>query len=236
MKKLLPLLLIPTLALAESGYGEYRISKSVNSDQACAMAIQLAVQDALKNINGETLSITETYECSEKKKAECKLTKESEARITGAVKNISNKIVKVENDVCKVMLDVAAKQANFMDIDVDVLPKYKHLDSVDINVTSNEPVYAYVFNSTANDLKLVYPNKTQKYVKISTKAMISMIALLPTGQNTSEESLTFVFSRYPVDFYKREYTSAQLTEIIDAIPFESKRVFKRNVMITLRVP
>lgn len=228
--------MFPVLALAESGYGEYRISKSTNSDQACVMATQLAIQDALKNINGETLSITETYECSDKKKSECKLTKEAEARITGAVKNISNKIVKVENDVCKVMLDVAAKQANFMDIDIDVLPKYKHLDNVDINVTTSETVYAYVFNSTANDLKLIYPNRSQKSVKISTKGVISMIALLPTGYNTSDESLTFVFTRYPIDFTRREYTSGQLTEIIDAIPFESKRVFKRNVMITLRVP
>lgn len=237
MKKILPLLLLPALALAESGYGEYRISKSMNSEQACIMATQLAIQDALKNINGETISITETYQCTENKKsANCNLTKDAESRITGAVKNVRNKIVKVENDVCKVMLEVTAKQANFLDVDIETLAKYKHLDNVEIPVRSSEPVYVYVFNNNVNDLKLVYPNRSQKHVKIDSKGVISLIALLPTGLNTSDENLTFIFSRYPIDFVRREYTSVQLNEIVEAIPFESKRIFKRNILITLRVP
>jgi hypothetical protein len=241
MKKILPLLLFPLFAHAEVGRGVYFIDAKNPKEVACDIAENLAIRDALRIKNGETVESSEVQICALRKdKEKCEFNRVSDAVVSGTIDEIITRDVKVENGVCKVEVDVTFKQPKFLNVDVTGNNVFRKFQDITFDVKVAQPTYLYVFNIDNNSVKLVYPFKYGEHVKLEKSGVwpksytdkFSLVALLSSGVERLDEKLVFLFSQHPIHITTDDFQLNQFESFLSSIPIESKRVLKRNIVIT----
>jgi uncharacterized protein YecE (DUF72 family) len=58
------------------------------------------------------------------------------------------------------------------------------------------------------------------------------VALLSSGVERLDEKLVFLFSQHPIHITTDDFQLNQFESFLSSIPIESKRVLKRNIVIT----
>ena len=241
MKKIIPLLLLPLFAHAEVGVGEYFIDAKNPKDAACAIAENLAIRDALRIRNGETVESTEMQICSVKNdKEKCKANRVTDTVVSGTIDEVLNRSVRVEDNKCTVEVNVTFKTPKFLNVDVSGDGVFRNFQNISFNVQVAQPTYLYVFNIDNNSVKLVYPFKYGEHVKLEKSGVwpksytdkFSLVALLSSGVERLDEKLVFLFSQHPIHITTDDFQFNQFESFLSSIPIESKRVLKRNIVIT----
>ena len=241
MKKIIPLLLLPLFAHAEVGVGEYFIDAKNPKDAACAIAENLAIRDALRIKNGETVESTEMQICSVKNdKEKCKANRVTDTIVTGTIDEILNRSVRIEDNKCIVEVDVTFKTPKFLNVDVSGDGIFRNFQNISFDVRVAQPTYLYVFNIDNNKVRKVFPFRNETSFRLDKSGVWpssytdkhSVLALLGSGIEMSQEKMVFVFTQYPVNITSGDLEINQFNAFLDTIPIESKRVLKRNIVIT----
>jgi hypothetical protein len=241
MKKIIPLLLLPLFAHAEVGVGEFFIDAKNPKEVACDIAENLAIKNALRIRNGETFESSEVQVCALRKdKEKCEFNRVSDAVVSGTIDEIITRDVKVENGVCKVEVDVTFKQSKFINADVSGNRVFRKFEDITFNIKVAQPTYLYVFNIDNNSVKLVFPFKYGEHIKVDKSGVwpksysdkFSLIALMNSGVDRLDEKMVFLFSQHPIHITTDDFQLNQFESFLSSIPIESKRVFKRNIVIT----
>lgn len=241
MKKIIPLLLLPFFAHAEVGVGEYFIDAKNPKDAACAIAENLAIRDALRIKNGETVESTEMQICSVKNdKEKCKANRVTDTVVSGTIDEVLNRSVRVEGNKCIVEVDVTFKNSKFLNVDVSGDGVFRNFQNISFDVRVAQPTYLYVFNIDNNKVRKVFPFRNQSNFRLDKSGVwpssytdkYSVLALLGSGIEISQEKMVFVFTQHPVNITNGDLEINQFNAFLDTIPIESKRVLKRNIVIT----
>jgi hypothetical protein len=241
MKKIIPLLLLPLFAHAEVGVGEFFIDAKNPKDAACAIAENLAIRDALRIRNGETVESTEMQICSVKNdKEKCKSNRVTDTVVTGTIDEIVNRYVHVEDNKCTVEVNVTFKTPKFLNVDVSGDGIFRNFQNISFNVQVAQPTYLYVFNIDSNKVRKVFPFRDAPNFRLDKSGVWpssytdkhSILALLGSGIEISQEKMVFVFTQHPVNITSGDLEINQFNAFLDTIPIESKRVLKRNIVIT----
>jgi hypothetical protein len=242
MKKIIPLLLLPLFAHAEVGVGEYFIDAKNPKDVACDIAENLAVRNALRIRNGETIESSEIQICALRKdKEKCEFNRVSDAVVGGTIDKIVDRNIKIENGICKVQVDVTFKESKFLNVNVSGNNVFRKFDNITFNIQVAQPTYLYIFNvDEKNSVKIVFPFKRGEHFKVnksgvwpnSYSGQFSLLALLNGDIEIAREQMIFVFTQHPIQTTADDLQLNQFVSFLDAIPIESKRVFKRNIVIT----
>jgi uncharacterized protein YecE (DUF72 family) len=103
-----------------------------------------------------------------------------------------------------------------------------------------QPTYLYVFNIDNNSVKLIFPFKYGEHTKVDKSGVwpksytdkFSLVALMGSGVERLDEKLVFLFSQHPIHITTDDFQLNQFESFLSSIPIESKRVLKRNIVIT----
>ena len=241
MKKLIPLLFLPLFAHAEIGVGEFFIDAKNLKEVACDIAENLAIRNALRIRNGETIESSEVQVCALKKDREkCEFNRVSDAVVSGTIDEILVRKIKIENGMCKVEVDVTFKTPKFLNVDVTGNNVFRKFQSITFDIKVTQPTYLYVFNIDNNSIKLVYPFKRGEHVKLERSGVWpksytdkhSLVALLSSDVERLDEKMVFLFSQHPIHITTDDFQLNQFESFLNSIPIESKRILKRNIVIT----
>jgi len=241
MKKIIPLLLLPLFAHAEVGVGEFFIDAKNPKEVACDIAENLAVRNALRIRNGETVESTEMQVCALRKdKEECEFNRVSDSVVSGTIDEIITRDVRVENGICKVEVDVTFKTPKFLNVDVTGNNVFRKFQDITFDLKVAQPTYLYVFNIDNSSVKLIFPFKYGEHTKVDKSGVWpksytdkhSLVALLSSGVERLDEKLVFLFSQHPIHITTDDFQLNQFESFLSSIPIESKRVLKRNIVIT----
>jgi hypothetical protein len=66
----------------------------------------------------------------------------------------------------------------------------------------------------------------------SYSGQFSLLALLNGDIEIAREQMIFVFTQHPIQTTADDFQLNQFVSFLDTIPIESKRVLKRNIVIT----
>ena len=142
--------------------------------------------------------------------------------------------------ICKVEVDVTFKTPKFLNDDVTGYNVFRKFQDITFNLKVAQPTYLYVFNIDNNSVKLVFPFKYGEHTKVDKSGVWpssytdkhSLVALMGSGVERLDEKLVFLFSQHPIHITTDDFQLNQFESFLSSIPIESKRVLKRNIVIT----
>ena len=179
--------------------------------------------------------------CSVKNdKEKCKSNRVTDTVVTGTIDEIVNRYVHVEDNKCTVEVNVTFKTPKFLNVDVSGDGIFRNFQNISFNVQVAQPTYLYVFNIDNNKVRKVFPFRDAPNFRLDKSGVWpssytdkhSVIALLGSGIEISQEKMVFVFTQHPVNITSGDLEINQFNAFLDTIPIESKRVLKRNIVIT----
>ena len=236
MKKLLLLsIFVPTIAYSSSaGFGEYRFGPETPENLACEIAEERARQDAIMQFVGEQIEYHINQNCQNE---DCQFQREVYSEIKGVIKKVierERKVIDDENSKnCLVFINAEVEKID-NDINLKVVTKdiYKDGEKTSFSVYSNivGNVYAFnYYNYTYNKLGSVLVEKPHTEYRIP-DSKNQLVAVLPIGQNQSNEILAFVFTEENIQV-KDKYTANEFRSMLSSLDGKKKYFVQRSVTI-----
>lgn len=240
MKKLLLFLVFASTANAVEisyGTGESKFNSSKEKRQACVLAENKAMDDALLKYSGKEFQVNqETFCVDTKEHAYCSYIKEVDSTTAGSVRSIIERVQRVENDTCIVEVKAEIEKARQLNADVKSKRIYFTGDNIEFTVTTGEPLYLYIFNLHKKGVDIIFPNDYNKNSLIDDRFVfpskdINVVATLDKGEKLSNETLLFLFTKRRQDIDVRDVNKDNLKVLLKSIPNFDKRLIEHNFII-----
>ena len=240
MKKFILLGLFAISAQASDisfGSGESKFSDLKHKRDACTIAENNAVNDALIKFAGREFTVNDEMFCVDTKQhAYCNYIKEIDLSTSGTVRSVLDRIQRTEKDVCLVEVKVEIERARQYEATVDTKRIYKPGEKIKVDVRVKEPLYLNIFNLHKKGVDLLFPNDYNKNTLIDDRFVfpgkdINVIASLDSSEDLSNETLLFLFTKRRQEFVSGDVTKETLKEILKSIPTFEKKLITHNFII-----
>lgn len=204
----------------------------------CKVAKRFAISDALNNYSQHEFEINQHKHCSERNALgiECSFSRDVKTNVAGSVKKILSTKQHTFKDQC--VVDVKVEIERYKEILAKVSLKEYFLtgEKIDLSITTNEPLYIYIFNIYYTDkIKKLYPltSNDKPIIGNWSSKNVDLIASLTDYYEQSDESLLVVFSKQQLTF-SSNLTIDHVYDTIDSVPVFSRKVVYRNFFIQRR--
>lgn len=240
MKKLLLLLACASSVNAMEvayGTGESKFSSAKEKRQACVLAENKAIEDALLKYAGKEFQVNqETFCVDTKEHAYCNYIKEVDSATAGTVRSVIERVQRVEKDTCIVEVKAEIEKARQLNADVKSKRIYFLNDSIEFTVTTGEPLYLYIFNLHKKGVDVIFPNDYNKNALIDDRFVFpskdfTVLATLDKNEKLSNETLLFLFTKRRQDIDTRDVSKDNLKDLLKSIPNFDKRLIEHNFII-----
>lgn len=211
------------------GKGDYAITDSVKN--ACHMAELRAISDASFKSFGKTVTTNQTKVC-----ISCDLETSVSVNTNAIVEKIISKDVLVENGICSATVNVVLRPESFLNVSVKGEDIHQSGKPIEYKIYSKNSLYLYVFATHSEKLDILFPldynnQKVEGKLVFPTDMNLRITPRLFEGQTEAVDRMYFLFTTIPLDFDRDNMSVFQLHEIVDALPSNSKRFFKRETLI-----
>ena len=210
-------------------------SSNKNILQACSLAENKALSNALVNYSKNQFSSTNQTVCYDtKENAYCDFIKEIDASTAGTIHSIVDRQKKVSGNTCFVEVQVTVKEAIQLPVTVDSKRIYKEGEDLDIKINPSIPLYLHIFNIHENGVALIFPNDYNNETLIDDRFDFPgpdvRITATTGGLSESKESLLFVFTKRRQTI-ESGLSHTQFRELLESIPVNEKRLIQHNIVI-----
>ena len=234
------LLASPVSALENMwGMGEKSFDSIHNRIEACTVAENLAMKDALIKYSQRSFTVDNQTVCYDTQdQAYCDYISEVDSTTAGSVKHVIDRERHIENNTCFVKLQVAITPHEQLPVEVDIQKIYAPGQSISVAVDTKRPLYLYIFNVHPKGVDTLFPNQYTTNSLIDDKFEypgegVAVKASLPTG-NESKETLLFLFTEQRQSFDVANMDRASLQELLGSIPSTEKRLIQKHILIKRR--
>lgn len=236
MKHTLALFLLSSSVAAQTlGVGEFPISEKFLEEQACSIAENLAIENAIKNKNGIVLESTQIYNCKDTgRQADCNFEKNYEVSARGTVSQIISKSKSVIGNRCVVNVQLKVEKSKYISINIKGNDVYRAGEFLNYQISVQEPMYLYLISIYNNQAHILFPYGMYETKPIEENFILPNVfqTYLPKGNKYSQEQLIFLFSKYKISLrLDQRMNVEQIKEMIKTIPVESRRVYYRTIAI-----
>lgn len=221
------------------GMGEQAFDSIHNRIEACTIAENLAMKDALIKFSERSFSVDNQTVCYDTQdSAYCDYIKEVNSDTAGSIKHVIARDRQIKNNTCFIKLQVAIQPHIQLPVEVDVQKIYKPGDDISLNVSTKTPLYLYIFNVHQKEVDTLFPNQYTTNSLIDDKfvypgAGVTVKATLPYGDE-SKETLLFLFTKQRQSFDVANMDKDSLQELLKSIPSTEKRLIQKHILIKRR--
>jgi len=221
------------------GMGEQSFDSIHNRIEACTVAENLAMKDALIKYSQRSFTVDNQTVCYDTQdQAYCDYISEVDSTTSGSVKHVIDRERHIENNTCFVKLQVAITPHEQLPVEVDVQKIYAPGQSISVAVDTKRPLYLYIFNVHPKGVDTLFPNQYTTNSLIDDKFKypgegVAVKASLPTG-NESKETLLFLFTEQRQSFDIANIDQAGLKALLGSIPSTEKRLIQKHILIKRR--
>ena len=244
MRNILPVALlcafIPVSANAVQvayGMGEADFKDDRGRLQACTIAENNALKYALEKFSDRQYTMQQETKCVDSPEhSYCSYIKEIDTTTSGSIKSIVDRIQHVKDNTCYVELKAEIHPLNFITAEVESGRIYNTGDSIDITVRVGQPVYLHIFNMHKLGVDILFPNVYNKESLIDDRFYyphegLTVEASLPKGENVSNETLLYVFTKRRQDFNPEFVNKESLEELLRSLPVSEKKLIQQHIII-----
>ena len=219
------------------GMGEADFKDQRGMLQACTIAENNALKFALEKFADRQYTMSQESKCVDSKEhSYCSYIKEIDATTSGSIKSIVDRIQHVKDNTCYVELKAEIHPLNFITAEVESGRIYNTGDSIDITVRVGQPVYLHIFNMHKLGVDILFPNVYNKESLIDDRFYyphegLTVEASLPKGENVSNETLLYVFTKRRQDFNPEFVNKESLEELLRSLPVSEKKLIQQHIII-----
>jgi hypothetical protein len=219
------------------GMGEADFKDQRGMLQACTIAENNALKFALEKFADRQYTMSQESKCVDSKEhSYCSYIKEIDATTSGSIKSIVDRIQHVKDNTCYVELKAEIHPLNFITAEVESGRIYNTGDSIDITVRVGQPVYLHIFNMHKLGVDILFPNVYNKESLIDDRFYYphegdTVEASLPKGENVSNETLLYVFTKRRQDFNPEFVNKESLEELLRSLPVSEKKLIQQHIII-----
>mgnify|MGYP006087964685 FL=1 len=219
------------------GMGEADFKDQRGMLQACTIAENNALKFALEKFADRQYTMSQESKCVDSKEhSYCSYIKEIDATTSGSIKSIVDRIQHVKDNTCYVELKAEIHPLNFITAEVESGRIYNTGDSIDITVRVGQPVYLHIFNMHKLGVDILFPNVYNKESLIDDRFYyphegVTVEASLPKGENVSNETLLYVFTKRRQDFNPEFVNKESLEELLRSLPVSEKKLIQQHIII-----
>ncbi len=219
------------------GMGEADFKDQRGMLQACTIAENNALKFALEKFADRKYTMSQESKCVDSKEhSYCSYIKEIDATTSGSIKSIVDRIQHVKDNTCYVELKAEIHPLNFITAEVESGRIYNTGDSIDITVRVGQPVYLHIFNMHKLGVDILFPNVYNKESLIDDRFYyphegVTVEASLPKGENVSNETLLYVFTKRRQDFNPEFVNKESLEELLRSLPVSEKKLIQQHIII-----
>lgn len=222
----------------QSGFGEHAINDKFTSTNACMLAEQYAIKQALDTHSGKQFTVEKKNFCYDTKDySYCNYYKELDFTTAGTIRKIVSRSEKIVNSVCKVgvVVDIEEIPRPIM-VDVKGRNIYHVGESLNFSINVYEPVYFYMFNVHRKGVEFLFPSKYYEDNRFEDSFEFPGLGLryvteLDKGVRRDEEQIILLFTKHQIDFDRVALDHSMLHEVINSIPIHSRRTFTYKILI-----
>jgi len=221
------------------GMGEKSFDSIHNRIEACTIAENLAMKDALIKYSERNFTVENQTVCYDTHNAAyCDYIREVNSNTAGSVTHVIDRDRHIEDDTCFVKLQVAIEPHAQLPVEVDLQKVYYPGENISVNVDTKQPVYLYIFNVHSAGVDTLFPNQYTTNSLIDDKFVypgtgVTVKATLPQG-NQSKETLLFLFTKQRQSFDSAQMDEASLQELLKSVPSTEKRLIQKHILIKRR--
>jgi len=244
MKKWAVTLLFPVSVMASTtGTGTHFYQPGESLDVACTIAEIKAFKDIALKKHGATVENQYDNICkditpstSKDDLVSCVNKMTTSIYHNGGVKKITDRRITRYNDRCEVTIMAETFESKFIDVSVNGKQDYMHGDKVFFDITTDTPVYVYVFLKHTNHTELIFPKHPSNLHYMRQKAqfpfyMDEFRIWLNNGMTKGKKTFVFLFTREKVGFNKPMLVNYTYEELIETLPPSNRRVIEKDIYV-----
>jgi hypothetical protein len=219
------------------GMGEADFKDDRGRLQACTIAENNALKYALEKFSDRQYTMQQETKCVDSPEhSYCSYIKEIDTTTSGSIKSIVDRIQHVKDNTCYVELKAEIHPLNFITAEVESGRIYNTGDSIDITVRVGQPVYLHIFNMHKLGVDILFPNVYNKESLIDDRFYyphegVTVEASLPKGENVSNETLLYVFTKRRQDFNPEFVNKESLEELLRSLPVSEKKLIQQHIIV-----
>lgn len=219
------------------GMGEHSFDNNRQRLAACTIAENKALQDALVKFADRQFTLTQQTKCVDSKEhAYCDYIKEIDASTSGTIRSVVDRIKRYSGNTCLVEIKAEIEPARELLASVKTTRLYQPGESIDVEISVGEPLYLYIFNLHQQGVDIMFPNQYTNNSLIDDRFVypgqgVKVEAVLPSGQEVSNETLLFLFTKRRQDFTPDFVTKDSLQTILKSIPVNEKKLVQQHIVI-----
>ena len=142
------------------GSGEHKFTSPKDKRNACVLAQNKALEDALLKYAGREFTVESEQSCVDTKEhAYCNYIREIDSSTAGSVRKINETVTRSDKDTCYVEVEVEIEKARQLGAKIKLNRIYYTGDPINVNVNVNEPLYLYVFSLHKKGVDVLFPNE-----------------------------------------------------------------------------
>lgn len=219
------------------GMGEHSFSNDNQRLDACTIAENKALKDALIKFADRQYTITDQTRCIDSKEhGYCDYIKEIDASTSGSIKSVVDRVKRYNGNTCFVEIKAEIEAARQLTASVESNRFYYVGESIDVKIEVGQPLYLYIFNLYSGGVDMLFPNQYNTNSLIDDRFVypgqgITVEASLPDGEKISNETLLFLFTSRRQDFKPEFVTTDSLKTILESIPVNEKKLVQQHIVI-----
>lgn len=205
---------------------------------ACTLAENNALKDALINFSQKQFTATSQSVCHDSKdNTYCDFIKEIDASTAGTIHSVVDRVRRTKGNTCFIEVKVEVEKARQLPVSVDSKRIYYERDPLNVEVSTDIPVYLHILNLHEKGVDLIFPNKYDDETLIDDRFEFpgDQFEVLATtnGLKESKETLLFVFTKRR-QYIDPEISPDQFKQLLESIPVNEKRLIQHNIVIRSR--
>lgn len=219
------------------GMGEHTMGGKFTKQQACVLAENKAIENALFNFSGKEFEANqETFCVDTKSHAYCNYVKEITMLTAGSITAVLDRVQRTDKDTCYVEVKAEVQKARQLAAQATSKRIYFPGDNIDVKINTGEPLYLYIFNLHRKGVDVLFPNQYNNNNLIDDRFVfpgkdISVVASLDKNETISNETLLFLFTKRRQDIDPRDVNKDNLRDLLKSIPNFEKRLIQHNFII-----
>lgn len=199
--------------------------------QACAIAENLALKNALINYNERQYTAVEQLVCVDDY---CDFIKEVDSSTSGTIRSIVDRDRRVKDKTCFMEVKVEIEPAVQLPATVDSKRFYQEGEEISIDVDTRTPLYLHIFNLYGKEVDLIFPSRYNNDSLIDDRFKYPSddikVTATTAGKKESKETLLFLFTKQR-QIVDPEITQDQLKTLLESIPVTEKRLIRHTIVI-----
>lgn len=203
--------------------------------EACTIAENLALKDALVNYNEKQYTSTDQLVCVDTQdNAYCNMIKEIDSSTSGTIRSVIDRDRKVKDKSCFIQVKVEVEPAVQLPASVESKRFYVEGDQIELDVKVGSPLYLHIFNLHEKGVDLIFPNRYNSETLIDDRFTFPSDGVQVTaktgGKKESKETLLFLFTKQR-QYIDPEIQLDQIKQLLESIPVTEKRLVRHNIVI-----